>query len=285
MPRHPIPHRRKVIYVALGALTLVIIGGAIGFIVLLSGAYSTAATKQHFAITYKILEIGLRYSVRAYADSIVVPPLDSPEKVRLGLACYRQYCTQCHGAPGVARDDVGKGMLPSPSSLSQSGREWPAAHLYYVTKKGVRMAGMPAWEFRMSEDALWATVAYLKALPFLQESQYRELAHSSQNQTCPLPSETQPYSRERAQIVLRQYACDNCHKMDDVVGPDTYVGPPLHNWKDRKLIAGVAPNDPEHLMRWIMDPKSISSQTLMPDLDVTEEHARIMTRYLLGKER
>jgi hypothetical protein len=32
---------------------------------LLSGAYSTAATKQHFGMTYRILELGLRYSVPA----------------------------------------------------------------------------------------------------------------------------------------------------------------------------------------------------------------------------
>jgi mono/diheme cytochrome c family protein len=285
MARHPISHRRKVLFIVIGAVSLVLIGGGIGFFVLLSGAYSTAATKQHFAITYKILDIGLRYSVRAYADEIVVPPLSDRRKLQLGHACYRQYCVQCHGAPGVARDDVGKGMLPSPSSLSQSAREWPAAHLYYVTKKGVRMAGMPAWEFRMSEGALWGTVAFLKAMPFLEEGEYRRLAQTTAALTCPPALHPARYSEERAKTVLRQYACHNCHQIDHLVGPDTYVGPPLQDWRKRKLIAGVLPNTPENLVRWVVDPQQVSPGTLMPDLGVSEAHAREMAVYLFGREQ
>ena len=42
-------------------------------------------------------------------------------------------------------------------------REWPAEWLYHVTKKGVRMTGMPAWEYRLADASLWSTVAFLKA--------------------------------------------------------------------------------------------------------------------------
>jgi mono/diheme cytochrome c family protein len=281
MPPPKIAHRHKAWLIGIGAVLLVIVGIVTSGVMLLSGAYSTAATKQHFRITYRILELGLRYSVASYADKIVVPDLERVADINIGHACYRQYCVQCHGAPGVARDPLGRGQLPSPSSLSQSAREWPAAHLFYVTQQGVRMSGMPAWEFRISEEGLWSTVVYLKAMPFMTVSEYQQLAAASAGLSCPRPTTSKAYSTERAQIMLRQYACDNCHVIRDMVGPDTRIGPSLEQWHRRKYIAGVLPNNADNLVSWIVDPQAVSPHTLMPDLDVTEPHARDMARYLL----
>jgi mono/diheme cytochrome c family protein/cytochrome c551/c552 len=277
-----IPHRHKALFIVIGAAALILAGAGGGVILLLSGGYSTAATKQHFWITYRILEMGLRYSVAAEADDIVVPDLDRVANVEVGHACYRQHCLQCHGAPGIAPGGLGRGQLPSPSSLSESARNWPAAHLFYVMQKGIRMSGMPAWEYRMTEDALWSTVAFLKTMPFQSRESYAQFAKESEDQTCPTPTEAKPYSIEEAQVTLRQYACDTCHIIPDMVGPLTHVGPSLENWHRRKLIAGVLPNTRENLVRWIRDPQAVSPHTLMPDLDVSEAHAHTMARYLLA---
>ena len=258
-----------------------LLGAMAAGVVLLSGAYSTAATKQHFWITYRILEIGLEYSLGAATRNLVVPDLERVANLDVGHACYRQHCLQCHGAPGVAPDALGRGQLPSPSSLSQSSREWPTAHLFYVVQKGIRMSGMPAWEYRISEEGLWSTVAYLKRMPFQTRAEYERFAEDSEGVQCPAPNTAQPYSMEQAQITLRQYACDTCHIIGDMVGPYTHVGPSLEDWHRRKYIAGVLPNTTDNLVRWIMDPQEISPHTLMPDLEVTEPHARTMARYLL----
>ena len=265
----------------MGAGTLVLLGALVGSVILLSGAYSTAATKQHFWITYRVLELGLKYSVAASTRDLVVPDLNRVASLEVGHACYREHCVQCHGGPGVAPEAMGRGQLPSPSSLSQSAREWPPAHLFYVVQKGIRMSGMPAWEYRISEEGLWSTVAYLKRMSFQTRTDYERFARSSQDVQCPIPTTAAPYSIEQAQITLRQYACDTCHIIGDMVGPYTHVGPSLENWHRRKFIAGVLPNTPDNLVRWIMDPQEVSAHTLMPDLNVTEPHARTMARYLL----
>lgn len=282
MPLRGIPHRHKALFIGMGAVVLVLVGAIAGSVLLLSGAYSTAATKQHFRITYRILELGLRYSVNAAADELRPPDMAHAMSIEIGHACYREYCVQCHGAPGVARDELGRGQLPSASSLSQSARDWPARNLFYVTQKGVRMSGMPAWEFRISEDGLWATVGFLKRMAFMTQRDYARLNATNEQMRCPRPMRAVPYSRTRTQTMLRQYACHNCHRIDDVVGPETFIGPTLEDWRERKFIAGVLPNTRENLVRWIRDPQAISPHTLMPNLDVTEAHARDMARYLLG---
>src|SRR5688572_26333370 len=137
--------RHKVLLLAIGATALVLLGAVGAGVVLLSGAYSTAATTQHFKITHRLLDVGLRFSVRAHAHGIEAPVLDEPGMLQRGAACYQTHCVQCHGGPGVAPHEEGRGMLPIASNLAQTAREWPAEWLYYVTKKGVRMSGMPAW--------------------------------------------------------------------------------------------------------------------------------------------
>lgn len=143
------------------------------------------------------------------------------------------------------------------------------------------MSGMPAWEYRISEEGLWSTVAFLKAMPFMTVAEHRELDAASREASCPKPTTVKAYSRERAQIIFRQYACDNCHMIGGLVGPNTHVGPSLVNWHDRKYIGGILPNTPENLVRWIVAPQSISPHTMMPDLDVIEPHAQHMVRYLM----
>jgi mono/diheme cytochrome c family protein len=267
--------------VAAGAIGLVIVGALVGGVVLLSGTVSTAATKQHFLVTHRLLDAGLHFSVRESADDIEAPPLDDPALVGRGLACYAQHCAQCHGAPGVAPGAAALGMLPIPTSLAHAAREWRAEWLYYVTRKGVRMTGMPAWEYRLADADLWATVAFLKVLPTLSPADYaaRSAGAAGCNQRETLPSSS---AEAVGPTLLRQYACHSCHVIEGVVGPETYAGPPLRDWARRAFIAGVLPNTRENLERWIRDPQQVSPGTLMPDLDVPAEHARAMARYLFS---
>jgi mono/diheme cytochrome c family protein len=276
--------RHKLLVFTAGALGLVLIGITVGFVVLLSGAYSTAATTQHFRLTHRLLDLGLRYSVRTASREIEVPALDRRGMVEHGAACYAKYCVQCHGAPGVGPTDEGKGLLPIPDPLTQTAREWPARSLYYVTSKGVRMTGMPAWEYRISTEGLWATVAFLKQMPLLTAERYDALQASVSPSDCEPATESAPYSKGRAKITLRQYACDSCHIIEGVVGSVSYAGPVLVDWSKRKYIAGTVPNTHENLVRWIRDPQAMSPGTLMPDLDVAEAHAREMATYLMQLE-
>jgi mono/diheme cytochrome c family protein len=264
MKLRDIQHRHRLLFGVVGAAALLLVGAAIGFIVLLSGAFSTAATTQHFALTHRLLDLGLLVSVRAASRDIEAPPLNDATMIRQGMACYEQHCALCHGAPGIALSKAAQGMLPIPTTLVEATRDWSPESLYYITKKGIRMTGMPAWEFRLSEQSLWATVAFLQTLPSLTESRYRQLAQVTQPTSCPTNTASPALtSSERGDVLLRQYACHSCHRIQDV-------------------IAGILPNTEDNLVRWIRNPQAVSPQTLMPNLEVPESHAREMAIYLLA---
>jgi mono/diheme cytochrome c family protein/cytochrome c2 len=289
MPQHPpTPAKRaprsrvhRLLLMGLGAAALLVSGVAVGFIVLLSGVMSTAATKQHFRLTYWILERGLDYSVRTHSKDIAVPALDRPGLLEQGFVCYRAHCAQCHGAPGISPEDLAKGQLPLANNLAYTGRTWHPAELYWVTKTGIRMSGMPAWEFRVSEEALWSLVAFVKHLPSLDVPAYAQFEQRQLPPSCPRPApQAGGPDAERGKVVLGQYACTTCHIIPGVIGPEVYVGPPLTAMARRGYLSGSLPNTPGNLVRWIRDPQSIDPATLMPDLDVTEAHARDMAAYL-----
>jgi mono/diheme cytochrome c family protein len=277
-------HRHKVLFAAIGASVLLGSGVVIGFVVLLSGAMSTAATTQHFGITHRLLELGLRFAVNSSSAGIKAPALDDPAMIEVGFGCFREHCVQCHGAPGVAPTAAAKGLLPTPNSLAESARDWSSAALYTITRNGVRMTGMPAWEFRISEAGLWSTVAFLQTLPSLTRADYQAL-QSGPSAACPRQLSSNAAAMvDDPDVLLRQYACHSCHRIDGVVGPDTHVGPSLEDWPRRKYIAGTLPNTEANLIRWLTAPSAISPNTLMPDLAVTPSHARVMARFLLSRD-
>lgn len=283
MALHLVKARHKLLLMAAGAITLVLIGAIIGVTILLSGIVSIEATKQHFGITHRLLDVGLKLSVRHRASDITAPQLTDPQMIVRGAACFRQFCVQCHGSPGMSPQEHAKGLLPTPSNLAQTAREWPAEWMYYVTKRGVRMTGMPAWEYRLTEDSLWATTAFLKQLPQLEFKEYLALERRAIDEPCPeLSTLPRDGSTEASKVLFLQYACHSCHVIEGVVGPETRVGPPLTHWSRRGYVAGVLPNTRDNLAYFIREPHVVAPGTLMPDLDVAESHARQMAAYLMS---
>ena len=91
---------------------------------------------------------------------------------------------------------------------------------------------------------------------------------------------------ERGVAAIERYGCGGCHTIPGIRAARGTVGPPLTDYAARGYVAGVLPNWPRHLVRWIIDPPSISPQTAMPALGVGEE-ARDIAAYLytLGADR
>lgn len=84
----------------------------------------------------------------------------------------------------------------------------------------------------------------------------------------------------RGPDLMRKYGCQSCHTIPGVVGANSLVGPPLAGIASRSYIAGVLPNAPDNMLRWIQDPKKVDSLTAMPNTGVTPSDARHIAAYL-----
>lgn len=249
------------------------------------GVYDVAATEQHTRPVYTLLEAGMRQSIRFHARDIVPPPLEDPALIDSGRSLYARNCVRCHGAPGVAPESFALGMTPSPANLAYAAREWPARELYWTLKRGLKMTGMPAWDFRLSDEEMWAIVAYLQAMPGESPQDYRNA--TSERDRATDQAQKQPASQPpgvpdpgRGIVALRQYGCATCHRIPGVVGADTPVGPTLDHLARRSFIGGAVANDPQRLAQWIREPQSLHPGSAMPDLGVTARDARDMAAYL-----
>jgi cytochrome c2 len=84
----------------------------------------------------------------------------------------------------------------------------------------------------------------------------------------------------RGRKAIHQYACVTCHAIPGIVGPNAPVGPPLAAIGTRGFIAGVLPNTPQNMVRWLRHPQAVNPRSAMPDLGVTERDAHDIAAYL-----
>lgn len=157
---------------ALGGLTFVY-----------TGSFNVAATAPHAAATRWLFNTTMEHSVARRARDVEAPPAALERDERAGFLAYREMCVGCHGAPGVERSAVGKGLLPKPPDLDEAADEWSSKELFWIIKNGIKMTGMPAWGTTHSDKELWQIVAFLKTLPLLSPRQYRTLDQAAESET------------------------------------------------------------------------------------------------------
>ena len=97
-------------------------------------------------------------------------------KVAMGTAVYSQHCASCHGAKLEGQPDWRKrlpnGRMPAPPH-DESGHTWHHADgvLFGITKNGLvppyapkdYESDMPAFRGQLSDDEIWAVLAYIKS--------------------------------------------------------------------------------------------------------------------------
>ena len=84
----------------------------------------------------------------------------------------------------------------------------------------------------------------------------------------------------RGLAVIERVGCAACHRVPGVDWPKGTVGGSLAGFADRSLIAGRLPNQPDVLVRWLRDAPSLSPETGMPPMPISDADARDVAAYL-----
>ena len=154
-------------------LLIVAAAGIAGFA--LSGLFDVGADVPHGNVVSWLLSTASNASVERRATSIDVPDLTDSKLGLAGANDFKAMCAGCHGAPGQEPQALGRGLNPPPPDLAESAAHMTPAELFWVTKHGIRMTGMPGWGATHDDDALWPVVAFMTALPELSADDYQAM--------------------------------------------------------------------------------------------------------------
>lgn len=127
---------------------------------------------------------------------------------------------------------------------------------------------LPSSRVKVVAPSTWVLVAALAGCA--QERDYRPRVHSG--------------SAERGEMTLVRLECGACHVIPGIAGAVGQVGPSLAAYSSRSYVAGKFPNEPEALVRWLIDPPAMAPQTAMPAVPMSDQDARDMAAYLYELE-
>ncbi len=164
-------------------LTKATLAAVVGVIVIVgfaySGIYDVSASSAHSSIVEWALSTTSHASIRRRAKDVAVPDLDDESLALAGVNDFNEMCAGCHGAPGQDPEAMGQGLNPPAPNLAESAQEMTAAELFWVTKNGIKMTGMPAWGNTHSDENLWPVVALIRHLPELDSDTYQAMLTSA----------------------------------------------------------------------------------------------------------
>lgn len=140
-----------------------------------SGWHNVSAMNEENSFMQWVLNTTRNNSINARVKNISVPDLNDSLMIKEGFEHYNEMCVSCHGAPGMEESELSKGLNPRAPYLPKIAKYIDPAKLFWVTKYGIKMTGMPAWGKTHSDEKIWAIVAFVKKLPGINENDYDKM--------------------------------------------------------------------------------------------------------------
>jgi mono/diheme cytochrome c family protein len=268
-------------------IVLQIVGG---LLLMESGTYNIAADEPHLKPVRWMLQAGRTRAVQIRSRGTHSPNIRDPSLLKHGLVLYGKNCQPCHGGPGQANEQIGRGIDPKPPSLMTASNKWDDSELFWITTHGLKLSGMPGFAPRLSETDLWAIVAFLRRMVFLSPTDYNRLITADElsaddrlldwpvNNDYGFGQLRALGNPKRGLELIQSYGCTSCHAVPGL--GQARVGPPLTGFAERQYIAGSLVNVPSNVVTWITNPKQVKPGTVMPNLNVQPAEALHITAYL-----
>jgi len=141
--------------------TLLVLAAGI-FAVSTWGLYPIGADNPPSALERSLAE----RAMDVYADKHK-PEGDNPVDItsahlQEGAKAYEERCAFCHGGAKARTSPMENRFSPPAPQFINRIPDDEDAWLFWVTKHGVRMTGMPAWSGILSDDEIWKAVAFIK---------------------------------------------------------------------------------------------------------------------------
>lgn len=160
--------------VVLSILAAVVIAIAAVAIVVSRGALDIGAVPLRRSAIDRGLSYASRQSIAYHAKQLSTLPPAPPDSLAVGAEHFGEMCVTCHGAPGVDRDEIGKGLNPEAPRLEKVVANWTDAELFWTIKNGIRMTGMPGFGSTHTDAEIRSILAFVRRLPKMSPQEYQK---------------------------------------------------------------------------------------------------------------
>jgi mono/diheme cytochrome c family protein len=157
--------------ILLTIVVMILIVIVAGIIFIYSGIYDVSAIKPEGKLTAWVLSTVSDNSVEHYSKGIQAPPLSDTTLINAGFKNYDRMCSGCHGYPGT--EPGGKGFNPQPPSLIEGVADLSDAEIFWITRNGIKMTGMPAFGKNFPDSTIWEIVSFVHLLPKMNAEEYK----------------------------------------------------------------------------------------------------------------
>ncbi len=139
-------------------LAVLVLGGGIiaGF-----GLMNTGADQQPGKLETLIASGSLDASVKRRAGNLTSPVPATDDNLLAGMTLYTMNCAGCHGTLDKSTSKLGSDFYPPAPQLIIDPIDDPEWYIYYITKHGVRLTGMPAWGRQLKDEEIWQIAEFL----------------------------------------------------------------------------------------------------------------------------
>lgn len=162
--------RRKRIITAVILVLITLVGVAVS-------QFSLSALPEPGKVETYLATKGKHLLVARGSRGIAQSPATTPAAAAEGEKLYGAECSMCHGMDARTPTGIGRAMYPRAVDLTSSQVQgYSDAELFWITKNGVRLSGMPAFGKAETDAHIWSIVQYLRTVSVVVGNKTRGLA-------------------------------------------------------------------------------------------------------------
>ncbi len=167
---------------------------AIVFMTIHFGWFPVGADNPPGAVEKKLANMAMDDYVDRHEPHKPNPFQPTVDNLMDGAHTYEQHCSSCHGGASNKISPMRTRFSPPVPQIIKHIPDDEDSHLWWVTKHGIRMTGMPSWDGILTDDQMWKVILFVKnsnKLPPEVQEAWEEIA-------TPAPT-TQPVEQNKKQ--------------------------------------------------------------------------------------
>lgn len=151
-----------------GFIFALILCAVAGFGALYLGLCPVNADAEPHWLETKIAHFALDSYVSKQAKELPQNPLKPTADVLIqGMKIFKNNCAGCHGSPADKEGAFGKAFYPKAPQFWRNGLNDDPREIFWITKHGIRMSGMPSMKDSLKDEDIWKVVTFMGAIPKL----------------------------------------------------------------------------------------------------------------------